>query len=671
MNAETRRKIYQLTDMLNKASEKYYNGIEESDMSDAEWDCRLAELQKLENESGFSCSNSPTKRVGAPVLDKINKVKLDIPMLSLNKCHNAEEVIKFANGHPLIASAKLDGLSVRIIYKDRKLFSANTRGNGEEGSDISEHIKYFENVPLTIDKEGTYIIDGEAIIAESDFNKINNTLSDEEKYANSRNLAAGTLSLLDMNIVKQRHIKFIAWDVIEGDGCNSLFNRLCNVAYLGFESVPFGFVDKNNVDEIQLHIKKLYEIADVYGFPLDGVVFKLDDIEYGKSLGRTSHHFNNGIAWKPENNGAHTILRDIEWSLGKTGQITPVAIFDSVEIDGTMVERASLHNISICKNFELGIGDEIVVVKSNMIIPQVSDNITRSGFKDVPYQCPVCGKLTDIEKQNDSEVLICTNPYCKGKLLGRLKHFVSREAINIDGMSEATIQFLIDKGWVTKFADIFTLEKHKSEWMLCEGFGKKSVEKLLENIGKSRYTTLSRFLYGLSIPLCGKTACKTIASYFDDMASQNEEYYDNPFDCFMDPFINNVDYTYWTKFTDFGEKMAHSISSYMSEHIQDVVVLASNFAFESAISSTAQSAKNEKIAEKVFVITGSLEHFKNRDELVKVITDYGGRVSGSISAKTAYLINNDISSTSGKNKKAKELGIPIISEDEFVAMYEE
>lgn len=648
---------------MNEASSKYYNGIE-SGMLDAEWDAKLSELQKLENETGFSLPDSPTKKVGAPILDGIKKVKINIPMLSLDKCHSAEEIIKFANNEPVIASVKLDGLSVRIIYKDGKLFSANTRGTGIEGSDISEHIKYFDNVPTKIEQTGTYIIDGEAIISTSDFEKINQKLPENDRYANQRNLAAGSLGLLDMNIVKERHLKFIAWDVIEGEETNSLYSRLGRADKLGFETVDRSLGCATDDGNIMETINHMLGISEIKGYPCDGVVFKFDDVAYGKSLGKTSHHFNNGIAWKPARNIVKTKVKDVEWSMGKTGDLTPVLVVEPVLIDGTIVERCSLHNITIAKQLGVrNIGQTAYIYKANLIIPQLDhcDDDCREGCViSVPSVCPVCGGAAHIIKENDTEVLRCVNPDCPGKLLGRLKHFVSKNAINIDGISEATLQFLIDKGWVTNFIDLFNLSQYEQEWSSCEGFGKKSVSKILENIEKSKNTELWRFIYSLSISLIGKSASKIIEKAVSKQSIVPHE--ESPYLGFREC----IQYGYnWKSIPDFGDKMAVSLQRYCDEHMQEIDELAGCFNFVYP-KQTIGSAKNEKIANKIYVITGKLSHFKNRNELVNIIEKNGGKVSGSVSAKTSYLINNDINSTSGKNKKAKDLNIPIISEDDFL-----
>lgn len=522
-----RNQIVDRVNELNKASEAYYN-TGQPIMSDAEFDNKLEELRQWEEETGIVLSNSPTHNVGATVLDNIKEVTHKTPMLSLEKCHSTEEIVKFANNHNLVASVKLDGLTVRLTYKDGDLVLAESRGNGVVGSDVTEHVKQFTNVPLHINKEETYIIDGEALIKLDNFAEINKN----GEYKNSRNLAAGTLSSLDTSVVKDRKLSWYAWEVVEGSNVNEFQKQLFEAADLGFEIVPNVLLsevkkdnnlhDDNLVIDACLHL--IFYIADNNKLPQDGVVFKFDDVEYGKSLGNTSHHFRNGIAYKVFNDSVETTLRDIEWSCGKTGILTPVAIFDTVDIDGSEVSRASLHNISVMNEI-LGRswkGQKIGVYKANMIIPAIrwAEQFDSSKFDDlildvsyinIPDKCPICGQLTKIVKDNNSEVLACTNDNCKGKLLGKLTHAASKNALNIDSLSKSTIEKFINLGWLTSIKDIYYLKCHENEMKTLEGFGKKSVEKLLSSIEKSRNTTLDRFIYSLSIPMIGKTVSKLIA----------------------------------------------------------------------------------------------------------------------------------------------------------------
>lgn len=646
-----------MVSILNEASDRYYNG-KSPIMTDEQFDMRLADLKQLEEETGVVLSNSPTINVGYRVLTELNERTHSHPMLSLEKCHTVDELIKFMNNKDTIASIKLDGLTCSLTYKDGVLVSAETRGNGYIGSDITEHIKQFKNVPFKINKDGTYIVDGEAIITDEDFAEINK----DGEYKNSRNLAAGTLSVLDTSLVAKRRLRFFAWDIIEGGG-NNLGENLNEAEALGFEIVPFWYNANSpaalNPNNLQSNIDYVFDYAKENGYPCDGVVFKFNDIEYGKSLGQTSHHFKNGIAYKRKDDTYRTKLIDIDWTMGKTGILTPTAVFEPVEIDGTIVERASVHNISILTKLDLHIGDIVEVKKCNMIIPQIHRNVSSDERMAlgkeldnifIPSTCPICGSYTEIKQDNDSKVLMCTNDNCKGKLLGKLAHFVSKNAMDIEGMSEATIEKFIALGWLTCFEDIFTLKDHFTEMVKLDGFGEKSVKKLLNSIEMSKNTTLDKFIYALSIPLIGKSASKTIAKFFD-----------GDFDCFYNSLTIPFN---WTALDDFGETMNDSMIRYGIDNYNTVRNLAREMNFEKP----QNVSISNNLSGLTFVITGSLNHFTNRDEAKEKIEAAGGKVSGSVSAKTSYLVNNDIASTSGKNKKAKELNIPIISEEELIKM---
>lgn len=645
--------------LLNKASEAYYN-TGQPIMSDTEFDSKLEELKQFEEETGIVLANSPTHNVGAKVLNNIKEVAHKTPMLSLEKCHSVEEIIKFTNGHNLVASVKLDGLTVRLTYKDGNLILAESRGNGIVGSDVTEHIKQFTNVPLHINKEGTYVIDGEALIKLDDFAEINKN----GEYKNSRNLAAGTLSSLDTSVVKDRKLSWYAWEVVEGYRNNSFSETLINAQDLGFDVVPFANLSLALMS-VNEAIDCFLDIAKEKFLPQDGVVFKFDDIEYGKSLGNTSHHFRNGIAYKVFNDSVETTLRNVEWSCGKTGVLTPVAIFDTVDIDGSEVSRASLHNISVMKQLmrRMWKGQHIGVYKANLIIPairwaeeinSIEDLIDEVEFFEIPNKCPICGQSTEIVKENDSEVLICTNPDCKGKLLGKLKHAVSRDTLNIDGLSEATLDRLVSIGLLNSIQDIYHLSDHKNEMKTLDGFGKKSVEKLLSSIEKSRNTNLEYFLYSLSIPLLGKSASKIIAE------AVNYEF------CEFIRVMTLTGAKYFEYIPGVGDVLINSMDDYFNKHCSEIWELSKEFTFDTPKSTMSELIKS--LDNKTFVITGSVNHYANRDELKADIIAHGGKVAGSVSSKTDYLINNDVNSTSSKNTKAKSLNIPIISEDQFLAM---
>lgn len=662
-------KMRSLIEELNKASDAYYN-TGNTIMSDKEFDTKLAELELLERESGIVLSNSPTQRVGAPVLTKLDKVTHEYkPMLSLEKVHSAEEIIKFANGKDLIAMIKLDGLSVRLTYHYGVLSKAETRGDGVTGSDITLHVKHFENVPLIIsNKAESYVVDGEAIISDSDFESINAALPEgEEKYKNSRNLASGTLALLDTSLVKERHLRFVLWDVIAGSNLENkdfYFEHFLDEAeLLGFEVVPF-MGHAETIEAINVSNLMVFEKAKYLGYPIDGVVWKHNDIAYGKTLGQTSHHFCNAVAFKAKQDVYETTLKDIEWSMGKTGVLCPVAIFEPVVIDGATVERASVHNVSILTELDLRHGDTITVYKANQIIPQIAENLSaknrKSSYMVLPSHCPVCGGVAEVRRDNDTSVLVCTNDDCQGKLLGKLSHAVSKNALNIDGLSEATLEYMINELGVKSIKDLYQIPFYNEvyeRWIETPGFGKRSVDKLRDAIEKSRNTTLERFLYAQSINLIGKTASKDIAKHCK-----------NSIDTFCD-IMANGNKREFLSIDGFGQTMLESLNNWYENHWIDFLALKSEFNFESKTETTQNNnTMSSPIYDKAFVITGKLEHFPNRDALVDIITSHGGRYVTSVTSKTDYLINNDVTSTTGKNKKAKDLNIPIVSEQDFLKM---
>lgn len=668
------KRLKELTEQLNQYRDSYYNNSE-SLISDRQYDDLFDELQKLEEETGIVMSNSPTKTVGYEVKSELEKVKHSHPMLSLDKTKSTDELVKFSNGKDCILSLKMDGLTVLNTYNNGILCQSETRGNGDIGEIITHTAKVFDNLPLNIPCDNKFEIEGEAIITRSDFEKINNPLIKKAEteakikeltgqeykkyikdntYANCRNLVSGSVRQLDSNITKNRHVKFIVWKVPFGFTTYSYGFEMAEK--WGFEVVPY-IKYNSKFDDIEKTIETLKQIAEEKSFPIDGLVISYDNIEYGKSLGMTGHHPRHSLAFKFYDDIYPTELLDVEFTMGKTGVLTPTAIFEPVEIDGTMVERASLHNISIMQ--ELGIthkGQIVNVYKANQIIPQIdsveSDDIEITDDNMViPIEtCPICGADTEIVKENDTKVLICTNPDCKGKLLGQLSHFVSRNAINIDGLSEQTLQKLIDLRWVKSFQDIMILKDHADEMAKLEGFGKKSVDKLMAAIENSRNTTLDRFVYSLSIPLIGRSASKDIANY-----------------CHHDiqTFINFMNINYDFAIIDgFGSEMQKSLNKWWKNNADSFIELMNEFTFEKE----KKNINDIDLSNKIFVITGSLIYYKNRDELISAIEARGGKVSGSVSAKTSFLITNDTESNSSKNKKAKELNIPIISEENFVKM---
>lgn len=646
-------KIKELTRKLNHYRDSYYNNSI-SEISDQEYDNLFDELKKLEEETNIIMANSPTHTVGYEVKSKLEKLKHSHPMLSLDKTKAVEDLKKFAGDKNCLLMCKMDGLSILLTYENGELIKAETRGDGEIGEDVTHNAKVFENIPLHIDYPGHLEVEGEAIITYKDFEKINSKLPENEKYKNPRNLVSGSVRQLDSNIAAQRHIKFITWKV-PSDNSNLekwFTNRLEQIKKLGFDIVPYLLYFE---DSIEYRIEKLKSIAKEMGYPIDGIVLSYNGISYGESLGATGHHPKHSLAYKFYDDIYPTRLLDVEFTMGKTGVLTPTAVFEPVEIDGTMVERSSLHNLSVMK--KLGIVSkyqEIGVYKANMIIPQIEyvkkmDWVSVNESICIPSVCPVCGWNTEIVKDNDTEILICTNPDCNGKLLGKLSHFVSKNAINIDGLSEQTLQKFIELGWINSFIDIYYLSNHKEEMYKLDGFGKKSVDKLLESIEKSRNTTLDRFIYGLCIPLIGRTASKEIAKFF------NYDY---------EKFRTDGIVTHYCQIDGFGDNMNQSLHDYLEKNHMMISTLADEFFFEMK----GENNNNVDLSNKTFVITGGLSYYKNRYELVNIIEQFGGKVSGSVSSKTNYLINNDVTSTSGKNKKAHDLGIPIISEEEFVQM---
>lgn len=644
-------RLKELTEQLNHYRDSYYNNSE-SLISDKQYDDLFDELQSLEEETGIVMSNSPTNTVGYEVKSKLEKVKHSHPMLSLDKTKSTDDLIKFSDGRDCIISLKLDGLTVLNTYDNGVLFQSETRGNGEEGEIITHNAKVFDNLPLNIPFDRKFEIEGEAIITQSDFEKIN--INGE--YKNCRNLASGSVRQLDSNITKNRHVRFIAWKI--PFGLTTYTKGFEIAAQYGFEVVPYVKYN-SSTDNIEKKIEALKNIAKEKSLPIDGLVITYNNVEYGKSLGMTGHHPKHSLAYKFYDDIYPTELLDVEFTMGKTGVLTPTAVFKPVEIDGTVVGRASLHNISIMK--ELGIthkGQTVNVYKSNQIIPQIDSvedddiEITDDNMIIPVETCPICGADTKIIQENDSKVLICTNDNCKGKLLGKLVHFCSKNAINIESMSEATLQFLIDRGWVKSFKDIYKLDYYRQNWKGYDGFGDKSVDKLLDAIENSRKTTLDRFIYSLSIPLIGRSASKDIAKYCH-----------NSIDEFT--FIMENTSLEFATIDGIGVSATTSLDDWWNINRDMFYELEEEFVF-------ANSKENNDISTdlsgKIFAITGSLNHYKNRDELVSVIETMGGKVSGSVSAKTSYLINNDTQSSSSKNQKAQKLNIPIIREEDFIKM---
>lgn len=646
-------RIKQLIKDLNNASYAYYNQI--PIMPDYEWDKMYDELINLEEETGIVLSNSPTHNVGYSVADELKEVEHNHPMLSLDKTKSVDELIEFIGDKDCFLSVKADGLTTSLHYINGRLISAETRGNGVRGIECLHNVLIMKNVPKEIPYKDELIIDGETIIGWDTFREINDKLPEDKKYKHPRNLVSGSLQLLDSKEAASRNMRFVAWRVINGFEHKTPSEDLFKAKDIGFEIIPIlKSPGINQKEELVILLNQIRESANSHNIPYDGAVMAVDDYKIAESMGRTDKFFRHSMAYKYEDELFETVLTDIEWNTSKTGLINPVAIFEPVDLNGAITTRATLHNITYIKDMMLGIGDRIRVYRSNMVIPKVHDSIDKSCNFSIPDRCPICGQPTRIIKENDSEVLMCENPDCRGKLLGKLVHAASRNALDIENLSESTLDKLIKLGWVTSVRDIYHLSFYKNHMQVLDGFGKKSVEKLLNSIEKSRKTSLERFLYSLSIPLLGKSASIMIADSVD---------YD--FDVFIDE-MTFKGAEYFRYLPGVGDSLISSLNAYWKSHYSDILQLANEFIFEKTkivldeIPNTLQG--------KTFVVTGSVNHYKNRDELKSDIVAHGGTVVGSVSSKTSYLINNDINSTSSKNQKAKSLDIPIISEGEFLQL---
>ena len=646
-------RMKQLIKELNNASYAYYNQV--PIMSDYEWDKMYDELETLEYVTGIVLANSPTHNVGYSVADELKEVKHNHPMLSLDKRKSVDELVEFIGDKDCFLSVKADGLTTSLHYIDGKLIGAETRGDGVRGIECLQNVLTMKNVPKEIPYKDELIIDGETIIRWDTFREINDKLPEDKKYKHPRNLVSGSLQLLNSKEAAIRNMGFVAWRVIKGFEHKTPSEDLFKAKDIGFEIIPILKSPRiNQKEELVILLNQIRELANSHNIPYDGAVMAVDDYKIADSMGRTDKFFRHSMAYKYEDELFETVLTDIKWNTSKTGLINPVAIFEPVDLNGAITTRATLHNITYIKDMMLGIGDRIRVYRSNMVIPKVHDSIDKSGNFKIPSKCPICGQPTRIIKENDSEVLVCENSDCKGKLLGKLVHAASRNALDIENLSKSTIEKFINLGWLTSIKDIYYLKCHENEMKTLEGFGKKSVEKLLSSIEKSRNTTLDRFIYSLSIPMIGKTVSKLIAEKVNYSIRE---------------FITTMETkraVYFSSLDGISDKKIYSIDSYWYKYSNIVYELSKEFNFESPyvildeIPNTLQG--------KTFVVTGSVNHYKNRNELKADIVAHGGTVTGSISSKTSYLINNDINSTSSKNQKAKSLNIPIISEEEFLSM---
>lgn len=642
-------RIKELVEILNEASKVYYSGSDEI-MSNYEYDRLYDELVNLEEETGIKMAQSPTNRVGYEVLSELPKEKHESSMLSLDKTKSVDSLSDFLGEHNGVLSWKLDGLTVVLTYENGELIKAVTRGNGEIGEVITPNARTFKNLPLKIPYTGRLVLRGEAIITYSDFERINATIENEsEKYKNPRNLCSGSVRQLNSEVTANRNVCLVVFSLISAEGVEFNNSRVEQFEWLtqqGFEVVEYRVVNNNNVAD---EVKWFSDSIKNNDFPSDGLVLMYDDIAYGKSLGTTAKFPRDAIAFKWADETAETVLREVEWSASRTGLINPVAIFDSVELEGTTVSRASVHNVSIVRELKLGIGDRITVYKANMIIPQIADNLTGSNTLVIPSTCPVCGGQTEVVASLGAESLYCTNVDCQAKQIKSFEHFVSRNALNIEGISEQTLDKFINSGFIKDFTDLFHLDKYMNEIISMEGFGQKSYDNIISSVNEARKTTLANVIYGLGIAGIGLANAKLIC----------REYNEN-----VDAIIN-APVTELTEIAGIGEILAKAFCDYFSDiSNRDKFMLLIN---ELSIIKEERNM-DSSIAGKVFVITGSVNHFANRDEVKALIESLGAKVTGSVTNKTDYLINNDTTSNSSKNKKAKELNIPIISEEEFLEL---
>ena len=648
---DKKKRIKELVEILNKAAKSYYVDAVEI-MPNIEYDKLYDELLELEKETNVVLSNSPTQNVGYEIAGELPKKAHESPMLSLDKTKSVEDLREWLGDNKALLSWKMDGLTIVLTYRNGELAEAVTRGNGTIGEVITNNAKNFQNIPLKIEFKGELILRGEAIIKYSDFKRINDAIEDATAtYKNPRNLCSGSVRQLNPAITKSRMVYCNIFNVVKADGIdfeNSKAKQFEWAKNEGFDVVEYKFTDSKSIADDIAEFESKIESNDI---PSDGLVLLLDDIALGERLGSTSKFPRNAMAFKWSDERQITKLKYIEWSPSRTGLINPVAVFEPVELEGTTVSRASLHNVSIFEDLMLGVGDEISVYKANMIIPQVYENLTKSNTEKVPDTCPACGSHASIKQDNESKVLLCTNPDCQIKHIKQYALMASRDALNIDGLSESTLEKFLSKGFIKNDSDIFKLDRYKDEIVNMEGFGKRSYEKLMAALEEAKHTNVARFLYSLGINGIGSANAKMIAKYFD-----------NDIDKIITAGKDEL-----LEIEGIGEVLANSIVDFFkdSKNIENVKSLREVLIFEAE-----ESTGSDSFAGKVFVITGSLEHFTNRNELKELIEKNGGKVSGSVSSKTNFLINNDTASNSSKNKKAKELGVEIISEEDFLKLLE-
>ena len=647
------KEMKELINKLNQYSYEYYT-LGKPTISDTTYDGLYDKLIKLEEETGIVLSNSPTQNVGNVTLSKLEKTTHEYPMLSLDKTKSIDTLNDFRKNKDTILMLKMDGLTIDLVYDEKgNLIEGSTRGNAFIGEDITHNVKTFSNIPLKINNNfnKTIHIIGEAIIDYDTFDNINSKLSDNDKYKNPRNLVSGTVRQLNSKVCKDRNVKFVGY-IVEGLNIPSKLYQLKLIKELGFETVEYQIILSNNEKEyLESKIDYLRELASNKKLPIDGMVLMYNNIKYGKSLGNTAHHPLHSIAFKFENDVEFTKLINVEFNVSRTGRVNPIALFNPVELYGTTVTRATLNNLSILKSLQLGLGDEIGVTKANEIIPMITDNLTKSNTLVIPEVCPVCGEPLIIKNDTNSEFLYCQNPNCKAKLVQSISHYCNRDAMNIVGLSEKSIEKFIEKGFIKSILDIYSLDKYKKEIVHMEGFGLKSYNKLIDSIEKSKQCKLENFIYALGIPNVGLQTAKDICKYFNNDTDR----------------IIVSDKTEYMHISGIGESVADSIVNYFikTKNVKFINSLINQLSF---IKDNPKENNNVSLEGKTFVITGKVHIYKNRNEIKDIIESLGGKVSGSVSSKTDYLINNDINSNSGKNKTAKELNIPIISEEQFVEL---
>ena len=652
MQTEKLERMKYLTETLNQASKAYYAEDREL-MSNLEYDTLYEELEKLEQETGIVLTNSPTVRVGYEAVEELPKERHESPMLSLGKTKDREELREWLQENPAVISWKLDGLTIVLTYEAGKLAKAVTRGNGEIGEVVTNNARTFRNIPMSIPFEGKLVVRGEAVITYSDFERMNALIEDEEaRYKNPRNLCSGSVRQLNNEITAGRNVRFYAYTLVSAPGAEasgSVMEQLGFLEQQGFETVEHYLVTEEDIlDRVAFFENKVED----YDIPSDGLVLTYEDVAYGESLGRTAKFPRHSIAFKWADELRETTLKEIEWSASRTGLINPVAIFEPVELEGTTVSRASVHNISILRGLKLGIGDRITVYKANMIIPQIAENLTCSDSLEIPGCCPVCGEATEIRQVNEVQSLYCTNADCPAKRIKAFTLFVSRDAMNIDGLSEATLEKFVDMGLIQEYSDIYRLDRYRDRIVEMEGFGERSYQKLMDGINASRNTTLPRVIYSLGIANIGSANAKMLCRFFDHDLDK----------------LKNADVETLSAIEGIGEVIATAFVEYMRDeyNLQRLDRLMAELQVEIPVVEEG----SQTLAGLSFVITGSLNHFAGRNDLKDLIEEKGGKVTGSVTGKTTALINNDVTSTTSKNKKARELGVPVLSEEDFLTKYE-